>query len=36
MKKYENPMLHVVSIKKNDIVTTSTLEVNTGVSFSTQ
>ena len=28
MKKYENPMLQIVSIKKNDIVTASDGTVN--------
>ena len=30
MKKYENPMLQVVSIKKSDIIATSTESVGMG------
>ena len=30
MKKYENPMLHVVSINKQDIIVTSGEGVTTG------
>ena len=30
MKKYENPMLQIVSIKKNDIIATSGEGVGTG------
>ena len=30
MKKYENPMLQIVSIKNNDIIATSGEGVNTG------
>ncbi len=35
-KKYDTPMLQVVSICKNDIIATSTLNVDTSVSVSTQ
>lgn len=35
-KKYVNPMLQIVSIKDNDILTTSTLNVNTGISVNNQ
>ena len=36
MKTYNSPMLQVVSIKDKDILTTSTLNVNTGISVSNQ
>ena len=34
MKKYENPMLQVVSINKNDIIATSEPTIPVGVSGS--
>ncbi len=36
MKKYENPMLQVVSIKKNDIVTASPLGFDPNSSVTTE